>query len=450
MHADTIAAVATPPGRGGVGIVRVSGPRVTAIAAALLGALPAPRHAQFTSFRDHHGAAVDSGLALYFPAPHSFTGEDVLELHGHGGPLVLDMVIAATLHAGARLARPGEFSERAFLNGKIDLVQAEAIADLIDSASHDAARAALRSLDGDFSRQIHAIVDGVTDLRVFIEASIDFADEGIEFAPPRRLLDQLDQALHACRALRASAAQGVVLRDGLTVVIAGQPNAGKSSLLNALTQSDTAIVTDIPGTTRDVLKHTIVIDGLPMHIIDTAGLRDTQDVIEQQGVERARREMSRADRILLVIDDRYPEVAQLAHLTGALPDGVPRSLVRNKIDLTQRAPGETRAADGTPVIAVSALTGDGLTALRDHLKKCAGYVSSGEGTFSARRRHLDALTRAEEFMLHAHTQLQQPQRAPELIAEDLRQAQQALGEITGAFTTEDLLGAIFSRFCIGK
>ena len=447
---DTIAAVATPPGRGGIGIVRISGPDTKAIAKSLLDTVPAPRRAHFTAFRDQFGQVLDHGLALFFSAPRSFTGEDVLELHGHGGPVVLDMVLAATLTAGARLARPGEFSERAFLNGKIDLLQAEAIADLIDSASQHAARAALRSLEGDFSRHITQIVAGITDLRVFIEAAIDFADEDIEFAPPRHLLEQLDQALQRCRTLLTSAQQGMVLRDGLTVVIAGQPNAGKSSLLNALTQSDTAIVTDIPGTTRDVLKHTITIDGLPIHIIDTAGLRDTLDVIEQQGVERARREMGRADRILLVIDDRFAESDQLTPLLTHSPMGIPCSLIRNKVDLTQRVAGESLAPDGMTTIAVSALTGAGLSALRDHLKACAGYQSTAEGTFLARRRHIDALTRAEQFLVRAHVQLQQQQRAPELIAEDLRQVQQALGEITGAFTSDDLLGAIFSRFCIGK
>lgn len=445
---DTIAAVATAPGRGGIGIVRVSGPNVTAIAVAMLGAVPAPRHAVFRHFRDAAGAPLDDGLALFFPAPASFTGEDVLELHGHGGPVVLDMVLARTFELGARAARPGEFSERAFLNGKLDLAQAEAIADLIDAGSESAARSALRSLEGEFSRRVHALTEALVQLRMYVEAAIDFPEEEIDFLADDRVGAATRAIAADLDALLASARQGVLLHDGFTVVIAGPPNAGKSSLLNALAQADTAIVSPIPGTTRDVLKERIHIDGMPLHVVDTAGLRDTADEIETEGIRRAREQMARADRVLLVIDAAASADTDHAATLALLPAALPRTLVRNKIDLAGAAPALMETARGTE-IALSAKTGAGLDLLRNHLKACAGLQPAGEGTFMARRRHLDALQRARRYVEQGAAQLRE-HRAGELLAEELRQAQNALGEITGEFTPEDLLGRIFSTFCIGK
>jgi tRNA modification GTPase len=443
---DTIAAVATAPGRGGIGIVRVSGPGVTAVATAMLGAVPAPRQAVFRHFRDGAGAPLDDGLALYFPAPASFTGEDVLELHGHGGPVVLDMVLARVFELGARAARPGEFSERAFLNGKLDLAQAEAVADLIDAGSEAAARGALRSLEGEFSRRVHALTEALVQLRMVVEAAIDFPEEEIDFLADARVASDLAGIGADLEALLGSTRQGVLLHDGLTVVIAGAPNAGKSSLLNALAQSDSAIVSPIPGTTRDVLKERIHLDGMPLHIVDTAGLRDARDEIESEGIRRAQLQLARADHVLLVIDDTAgePPAEVLAHL----PAGLARTLVRNKIDLSGRAPG-VREQGGATEIALSARTGAGLELLRTHLKRSAGLQTAGEGTFMARRRHLDALQRARQHLINGRDRLQRD-RAGELLAEELRQAQHALGEITGEFTPEDLLGRIFSTFCIGK
>ena len=444
---DTIAAVATPPGRGGIGIVRVSGPATRRIAESMLGRLPRPRHATFTHFAGAAGRPIDQGLVLFFPAPHSFTGEDVLELHGHGGPVVLDMTLGRALELGARLARPGEFSERAFLNGKLDLAQAEAVADLIEAGSESAARSALRSLEGGFSRRVQALREGLTRLRMAVEAAIDFPEEEIDFLSDARVLQELEALESGIAQLLGSAQQGVLLHDGMTVVLAGPPNAGKSSLLNALAQSETAIVSPVPGTTRDVLRERIHIDGMPLHIVDTAGLRESRDEIETEGIRRAREQMQRADRILLVLDDgagRDTPTEVLKHL----PSGLARTVVRNKIDLTGRAPGIT-GGPGAVEIALSARTGAGLDGLRRHLKECMGFQSAGEGVFIARRRHLDAIRRAQDHVLRGRAQLKQS-RAGELLAEDLRLAQQALSEITGEFTSDDLLGRIFSSFCIGK
>jgi tRNA modification GTPase len=446
---DTIAAVATPPGRGGVGMVRVSGPRAAAIATALLGRLPRPRHATLARFRAADGGILDHGLALYFPAPRSFTGEEVLELHGHGGPVVMDLLLAQVLALGARAARPGEFSERAFLNGKLDLAQAEAIADLIDSASADAARAALRSLQGEFSRRVHAINERLIALRLHIEAALDFPEEEIDFLADARLVADAQTLLQEIDALYAASRQGQLLHDGLTVVLAGPPNAGKSSLLNALAQYDAAIVSPIPGTTRDVLRERIEIDGLPLHVLDTAGLRPAQDAIEGEGVRRAQAAMQRADRVLLVVDDSRVGEGGLGALLAQLPDGARATLVRNKIDLSGRTPGLLPSARPEfPEVAISVQDGRGLEALRAHLKDCAGYQAAGEGTFSARRRHLDAIESARREIEAARTEL--GARRGELAAERLRAAQRALGEITGEFTSDDLLGRIFSSFCIGK
>jgi tRNA modification GTPase len=443
----TIAAVATPPGRGGIGIVRISGSATRHIAAGLLGKLPQPRHASFANFRDATGQPIDQGLAIFFPAPHSFTGEDVLELHGHGGPVVLDMLLNRAIELGARLARPGEFSERAFLNGKLDLAQAEAVADLIEAGSETAARSALRSLEGEFSQRVHALVEGLTRLRLYVEAAIDFPEEEIDFLADERVTQELDVLAQDVGKLLDSTQQGVLLHDGMTVVLAGPPNAGKSSLLNALAARDTAIVSAIPGTTRDVLRERIHIDGMPLHIIDTAGLRESRDEIESEGIRRAREQMQRADRVLLVLDDSFHE-ALPAEVLQHVPTKLPRSVIRNKIDLSGRNPGVTKTSNETE-IALSAKTGAGLDELRRHLKECMGFQAAGEGTFMARRRHLDAIRRAQDHMTRGKAQLRET-RAGELLAEELRLAQQALSEITGEFTPEDLLGRIFSSFCIGK
>jgi tRNA modification GTPase len=446
---DTIAAIATPPGLGGVGVVRISGPDVPNIALALLGRLPSPRHATLADFKDRHKLVVDHGLALYFPAPHSFTGESILEVHGHGGPVVMDLLLKTALAHGARMARPGEFSERAFLNGKLDLVQAEAIADLIESASADAARAALRSLDGAFSRRINEISEALVGLRTHIEAALDFPEEEIDFLADDALARRGRAIKEKIQTMLAESRQGQLLHEGMSVVLAGRPNAGKSSLLNQLAQRDSAIVSPIPGTTRDIVREHIQIDGLPLHIIDTAGLRAATDVIEAEGVRRAQEAMTRADRVLLLVDDVAETEQGIRTLCSELPQTAHVTLVRNKIDLSGRSPGAQKSQHrGVPEFAICARTGDGLESLRTHLKECVGYRAAGEGTFSARRRHLDAIRRARAYIEAALVQL--AARQGELAAEDLRRAQQALGEITGEVTSDDLLGQIFSSFCIGK
>jgi len=446
--ADTIAAIATPAGHGGVGIVRVSGPQVPAIARRLLGQLPRPRHAAMHGFHAADGELIDEGLVLYFPAPASFTGEHVLELHGHGGPVVMDLLLQRVLQLGARSARAGEFSERAFLNDKLDLAQAEAIADLIDSATAQAARAAVRSLHGEFSARVHALQQQLTELRTWVEAAIDFPDEEIDFLADPQVAGRLDALQAELQAIEQSARQGRLLRDGMTLVIAGQPNAGKSSLLNALAGHDAAIVTEVPGTTRDVLREQIQIDGMPLHIIDTAGLHDTDDPVEREGMRRAREVIGNADRVLLVIDDQRGFTPADDAILQALPASVPHTRIINKIDLSGRAAGIDDRGVVTEV-ALCARDGRGLDDLRLHLKHCAGYREQSEGGFSARRRHLDALDRAGEHIDSGRRQLE-AQQAGELLAEDLRLAQQSLSEITGEFSSDDLLGEIFGSFCIGK
>jgi len=443
----TIAAVATPAGRGGIGIVRVSGPAVPDIARALLGSLPAPRHATLARFRDAAGESIDEGLVLYFPAPHSFTGEAVLELHGHGGAVVMDLLLARACALGARPARPGEFSERAFLNGKLDLAQAEAVADLIDAGSRDAARSALASLTGEFSRHIHALVEGLIALRTHIEAALDFPEEEIDFLADRSLGEKLDGLNRRLDELLAQAKQGALLHDGMTLVIAGPPNAGKSSLLNALACADTAIVSDVPGTTRDLVRERLTLDGLPLHVLDTAGLRDTHDPIETEGMRRAHEAMTRADRILLLVDDQNAPEEEIGRLRARLPAGQPVTLVRNKIDLTARPPA-IDGTEGLEQVSLSARTGAGLDLLREHLKSVMGFRPAGEGQFMARRRHLEALAHARTALEQAGVELQA--RRGELAAEQLRLAQQRLGVITGEFGADELLGRIFSSFCIGK
>jgi tRNA modification GTPase len=451
---DTIAAIATAPGQAGVGIVRISGPRVSTIAGAMLGFTPKPRYAHYGPFYDQQGELIDEGIALFFPNPHSFTGEDVLELQGHGGTVILDLLLRAACDLGARLARPGEFSERAFLNDKLDLTQAEAIADLIESSSEQAARCAVRSLQGAFSRRIDALVEAVTHLRIYVEAAIDFPEEEIDFLADGKVANDLSQLLTDLDTILAEAQQGSILREGMKVVIAGRPNAGKSSLLNALAGREAAIVTAVEGTTRDVLREHIHIDGMPLHIIDTAGLRDSPDEVEQIGIARAWDEIRQADRILLLVDaTTTPETDP--HLLwpdfiDQLPPDAPLTVIRNKVDLTAEPTGiEEPTADAAPVVRIAAKSSGGLEVLRDHLKQCMGFASTTEGGFIARRRHLDALERAQVSLWQGQDQLQ-GYGAGELLAEDLRAAQDSLGEITGAMTPDDLLGKIFSSFCIGK
>lgn len=445
---DTIAAIATPPGRGGVGVIRISGRKAAWIAEQLLGDVPRARTAVLRSFKDAAGAELDNGLALYFPAPNSFTGEDVLELQGHGGPVVMDMLLQRVLSLGARMAQPGEFSQRAFLNDKLDLAQAEAIADLIDSSSTQAARAALRSLQGEFSTAVNTLVAAVTETRMHVEAAIDFPEEEIDFLADELLKQRIAAAMAHCKDIIDRAQQGALLRDGMTVVIAGRPNAGKSSLLNRLAGYDAAIVTDIPGTTRDVLRERISIDGMPLHIADTAGLRDDVDVVEAEGIRRAHDEMRKADRILYLIDaSRQLKAAEIQDELSALPAQVAVTLIHNKIDQTRESP---RLENGEiPQLYLSAVSGSGMELLCAHLKDSMGYQETAADTFSARRRHLDALHRAQHHLDEAQRQLIE-QRAGELMAEELRQTQLALGEITGAFSSDDLLGRIFGEFCIGK
>ncbi len=448
IDTDTIAAVATPPGRGGIGIVRVSGSNVTAIARNITGSLPPARLAHFSAFRDAQASVIDAGLALYFPAPNSFTGEDVLELQGHGGPVVMDRLLKRTVELGARLARPGEFSQRAFLNGKIDLAEAEAIADLINSNSEHAARLAVRSLQGEFSRHVQVLLQQLIQLRAYVESAIDFPDEEIDFLPAGQVGARLQTVIVQLQATLDSARQGRLVREGMTVVIAGQPNAGKSTLLNALAGHDLAIVTEIPGTTRDVLRAEINLDGLPLHIIDTAGLRASVDPVEQEGMRRAWQQIEQADRILLLIDDRVGYTEHDRALVERMPAAARLTLVFNKVDLTGRAGGLSVGHAG-PQLALSAKTNLGMDALRRHLKESVGYHGGNDGVFMARRRHVDALQRALDAVLNGAAQLQQ-RRAGELLAEDLRLAQQQLGSITGEFTSDDLLGEIFASFCIGK
>jgi len=445
---DTIAAVATAPGRGGIGIVRVSGPGAGRIAEALLGRVPPARRAELHRFRAADGDAVDEGIALFFPGPASFTGEDVLELQGHGGPVVMDLLLRRVLELGARQALPGEFSQRAFLNDRLDLAQAEAVADLIDSGSAEAARAALRSLQGEFSSQVHDLGEAVLELRMWVEAAIDFPEEEVDFLGERALSTRLESVCQRFAELAECARQGALLRDGLTLVIAGRPNAGKSSLLNRLAGYDAAIVTPVPGTTRDVLRERIQVDGLPLHVLDTAGLRESPDEVEAEGVRRARRELERADRVLFVVDASDPAaVAALESDVAGLPAGPARTIVFNKIDRLGEAPRVL--AGERSVLHLSAATGEGFDLLRGHLKDCVGFHATGSGVVSARARHLDALLRARAHVEEAR-RLLVDRHAGELVAQELTDAQQCLGEITGQVSSDELLGRIFSSFCIGK
>jgi len=450
---DTIAAVATAPGRGGVGIVRVSGKDAKAIAAKICPRSLAPRHAHYCGFMGSDKRVIDQGLAIYFPGPDSFTGEDVLELQGHGGPVILDMLLEEVCKLGARLANPGEFSERAFINDKLDLAQAEAIADLIDASSKQAARNAVHSLQGVFSQQIQSMVESLIRLRIYVEAAIDFPEEEIDFLSDGKVAKDLANLQSDLEQLLAQARQGVLVREGMQVVIAGKPNAGKSSLLNALAGRDTAIVTDVAGTTRDILQEQIHIDGMPLHIIDTAGLRDSPDVVERIGIERAWQAIETADRVLLMVDGQdlvegstleakeiWPE------FTAKIKDPSRLTVLINKADISQHGVGWLNQNE---CLGISAKSGLGLDDLKKHLTDVMGYQGAAEGGFTARRRHIDALERAQQSLNTGHEQLH-GLGAGELLAEDLRQAQDALGEITGTFTPDELLGRIFSSFCIGK
>ena len=442
---DVIAAVATAPGRGGIGVIRVSGPALAQMAQALTGRIPEPRHAGFARFRDGDGRAIDEGLLLYFPAPRSFTGEDVLELQGHGGPVVMQLLLARCVELGARLAEPGEFSRRAFLNGRMDLAQAEAVADLIEATTAAAARSAVRSLSGAFSEEVHRITDALIDLRMLVEATLDFPEEEVEFLEKARAMERLEGIRAQLRDVLDRARQGALLRSGLNVVLVGAPNVGKSSLLNRLAGEERAIVTEIAGTTRDALRETIAIEGIPLHVIDTAGLRETVDPVERIGVERTWKEIGRADVILRLVDARGSAAGEDAAIDAALPPGVERIRVLNKIDLTGEAAGRSEQ-DGAVTVRISARDGVGIDVLRAELLRIAGWHAHGEDVVLARERHLHALRAALGHVDEAFEQT----GALELFAEELRQAQEQLGEITGEFTSDDLLGVIFSRFCIGK
>jgi len=453
---DTIAAIATPNGRGGVGIVRISGSKALAIAQALvLDQQPLKaRYAHFRRFYSADQSILDEGLALYFPNPHSFTGEDVVELQGHGGMVLMDMLLKRTLELGARMAQAGEFSQRAFLNDKLDLTQAEAIADLIDASSQAAVKSATRSLQGAFSQRINTLLESLINLRLYVEAAIDFPDEEIDFLSDGIVAARLQAVRDNVQTVLAEAKQGALLREGMRVVIAGKPNAGKSSLLNALAGYEAAIVTDVAGTTRDVLREHIHIDGLPLHIIDTAGLRETGDIVEKEGIRRAYQEIDQADGLLLVYDlstelsTGFNPVAMAQQFFDPLPPPEKLCFVANKCDLVAQEPQVTMI-DGYRHITLSARRSLGLQELRNHLKGLVGYQDAEHSPFIARRRHLEALRRTEEALQQAHEQLH-GLALGELMAEDLRAAQQALGEITGAFSADDLLGKIFSSFCIGK
>ena len=441
----TICALASALGQGGIGVVRVSGSQSGEIAQKMLGHIPKARYAHYGSFFNQEGTEIDKGVALFFPGPNSFTGEDVLELQGHGGILVMRSLLESAMALGAVAAEPGEFSKRAFLNGKMDLVQAEAVSDIIDASSEQSARSALRSLSGEFSKQVNALTKALIDLRVFVEATIDFSDEEIDFLASGDVKLKVEQIESDIQNILSSAEQGAILREGLTVAIAGKPNAGKSSLLNALTQVPSAIVTDIAGTTRDVLKETIHVNGMPLNIIDTAGLHISEDKIEQEGIKRAHSEIERADVILMVFDaqDKTPDLS-------ILPSGIegkPIILIKNKVDLTDESTGITHSDEQTQ-LSLSAKQSQGIDLLRQELSNIAGLSDTGEGVLLARKRHIIALESALDSTRHALDQLSN--NASELVAEDLRQAAQYLGSITGEFSSDDLLGEIFSSFCIGK
>ena len=444
---DTIVAAATPPGVGGIAIVRLSGPAADSIAVSMAGALPPPRRATLAHFKDDAGQRLDQGIVIYYPAPNSFTGEAVVEFHGHGGPLVVSVIVDAAVEFGARHALPGEFSKRAFLNDKLDLVQAEAIADLIGSGTQQAVRAALRSLSGDFSKAVEGLQAKLVGLRMHTEAALDFPEEEIDFLSDDALNEKIMDTASAFDELLRGATVGRILRDGFQVVIVGRPNAGKSSLLNILSGQDTAIVTEVAGTTRDILREQINIDGLAVELVDTAGLRNDPSRIEAEGIRRALDAINKADAILWIRDATTSGDETIRDLEPAIDDAAPVITVHNKIDLTTEPAGLSRASP--PAVNISARTGAGIDMLRTEIRRLAGYKDLGEGAFTARRRHLQAIETAKSHFEHGHKALTSS-GAGEIFAEELRLAQQALGEITGTFSSDDLLGKIFSEFCIGK
>ncbi len=451
---DTIVAQATAVGRGGVGIIRVSGPDAKAVAQLILGKLPKVRYAQYLPFKDQNNEIIDQGIALFFKAPNSYTGEDVLELQGHGGPVVMDLLIQAILTIkNLRSANAGEFSERAFLNDKLDLTQAEAISDLIEATSKQAAKSAMHSLQGEFSEKIYTLVESLIHLRMYVEASIDFPEEEVDFLSDGKISNDLKQIITNLDSVKEQAKQGAILRDGMKVVIAGRPNAGKSSLLNNLVGKESAIVTEVAGTTRDVMREHIHIDGMPLHIIDTAGLREGADIIEKIGIERAWVEIKTADRILFIVDATTTDAEDPHEIwpefIDQLPSSVGLTVVRNKADLTGESLVSLTSDIKHPVYRISAKTGEGVVALKQHLKQIMGYQGTTNGTFMARCRHLEALDKAQKHLLEGQVQLEE-YKAGELLAEELRLTQQYLSEITGAFSSDDLLGRVFSNFCIGK
>ncbi|MDQ3187162.1 MAG: tRNA uridine-5-carboxymethylaminomethyl(34) synthesis GTPase MnmE [Pseudomonadota bacterium] len=445
---DIIAAIATPPGRGGIGVVRISGKNLQSLATRIIGYLPAPRHASLSKFFDENGLTVDQGIALYFPSPYSYTGEDVLELQGHGGPAVMNLLLSICLSAGARLAQPGEFTLRAFLNNKLDLAQAESVADIIDASTSEAARCAMRSLQGEFSTAIRALVQALTDLRMLMEATLDFPDEEIDVLQGAEVCGRLKAVQAQLERVLASARQGSVLREGLCVVLVGQPNVGKSSLMNQLAGEEAAIVTEIPGTTRDAIRQTVEIEGIPLSLIDTAGLRETDEAVEKIGIARTRSAIEQADLALLLIDNRFGVTPADRAILDSFPVELPVIHVHNKIDLLNGLP-QIKDEEGKLGIYLSAKTGAGIELLRRQLLDMVGWHSTGEGIYMARHRHLRALTEAREH-LHDAAELAERGVQLDLLAEELRLAQQALSSITGEFSADDLLGEIFSRFCIGK
>jgi len=443
---ETIAAQATPPGQGGIGIIRISGPLALPIAENIAAQKNfSPRKAIFSKFLDESGRLLDEGLVLYFPAPNSFTGDDVIELQLHGSPVIIDLLLQTTVYHGARLARPGEFSERAFLNGKIDLAQAEAIADLIESGTETAARMATRSLQGAFSQYIHELVEQLIYLRMYVEAAIDFPEEEIDFLSDGKVQHDLKMIINKLDEVMDKATQGSLIKEGMTLVIAGQPNAGKSSLMNALAGNELAIVTNVPGTTRDVLREKIQIDGMPVHLIDTAGIRESDNEVEIEGIRRAQQQLHQADHILWVYD-AVNDPDHLSFANANLPENIEVTFLRNKIDKLNETPVNNEAAKQ---ISLSAKTGDGMQLLRDHLKNVMGYRGEEGGEFLARRRHIEVLKKAKKSLDQAERALNDRQ-AGEILAEELRLTQNALNEITGEFSSDDLLGKIFSSFCIGK
>ena len=448
-NADIIAAIATPPGRGGVGVVRVSGKDLQQIIQEILGLFPKNRYASLSNFKDENGLIIDQGIAVFYPSPHSYTGEDVLELQGHGGPAVMDMLLSRCLSLGARLAQPGEFTLRAFLNNKLDLAQAESVADIIDASTGEAVRCAMRSLQGEFSAAIHTLTQTIIDLRMLIEATLDFPEEETSFLRHSDIYSRLENIKSELGGIITAARQGSLLREGIQVVLVGQPNVGKSSLMNKLAREEVAIVTATPGTTRDAIRETIQIDGVPIHLIDTAGLRETDDEIEKIGIARAWAAIEKGGLVLLLTDCRYGLTSEDQRILGKLPAGVPLIHIVNKIDLLKKLPC---APDKKEKIYLSAKTGAGIEQLRQSLLEIVGWKSgssTSEGLFMARRRHLKALSDTNKHLEDACKITKQEIRA-ELLAEELRLAQLALSSITGEFSADDLLGEIFSRFCIGK